>query len=72
MGSVSALMLRRGLHCVIPHLGQFRLDLFDPRPDQAWFNLGISEKAFGNEAKADEASATACQMKTLRACEVAA
>ncbi len=26
-------MLRRGLHCVITGLGQFRLDLLDPRPD---------------------------------------
>ena len=38
---------------------------------QAWFNLGISEKALGNETKASEAFATACQMQISQACNVA-
>ena len=33
MGRDKSLMLRRSLHCFITGLGQFRLDLFDPRPD---------------------------------------
>ena len=38
---------------------------------QAWFNLGVSEKALGNETKASEAFATACKMNVPQACNVA-
>jgi tetratricopeptide (TPR) repeat protein len=37
---------------------------------QAWFNLGISEQALGDAAKARQAFAAACRMKVAPACGV--
>jgi hypothetical protein len=35
------------------------------------FNLGISEEALDNEAKANEAFSNACKMQISQACDVA-
>jgi TolA-binding protein len=38
---------------------------------EAWFNLGLSEKALGNESNASEAFSAACRMDISPACTFA-
>lgn len=48
----------------------FRKSIKTEPMGQAWFNLGISEKALGHQRKAYEAFSEACRMGTSQACNI--